>query len=75
VFGVKESLLVNLGTVDSLQAAKYGAEEGSKLMTYEFVLVSEEEAKALREQEAKKAMTALGLNMQWIDGLPVPEVD
>ena len=75
MFGVKESLLIDLGTVDSTQAAKYDVPEGTKLITYDFVLVSEQEAKSLREEEAKKAMAALGRNMQWIDGLPVPDVD
>lgn len=75
VFGVKESLLVDLGTVDSTLASKYDIPEGTKLLTYDFVLVSEKEAKALREEEARKAMSALGRNMRWIDGLPVPDVD
>jgi LmbE family N-acetylglucosaminyl deacetylase len=49
--------------------------EGNKLLTYDFVLVSEEEAKALREEEAKKAMEALGRRVKLLDGLPVPDVD
>jgi protocatechuate 3,4-dioxygenase beta subunit len=75
VFGVKESLLIDLGVVDSAMAEKYGVKEGTKLITYDFVLVSEEEAKSLRESEARQAMAALGRNMQWVDGLPVPDVD
>lgn len=76
VFGVKESLIVDLGTVDAEQAQKYGVEEGSKLLTYDFVLVTDEETSKLRDDEARKAMKALGReNMTIIHGLPVPDVD
>lgn len=75
VFGVKETLLVSLGTVNAEQAKKYDTKEGSKLITYDFVLVTDEEAKNLREEEAMKAMEALGRRMKLYQGLPVPEVD
>jgi hypothetical protein len=75
VFGVKESLLVDLGTVNADQAKKYGVKEGAKLIKYDFVLVSDVEAKNLREEEAMKAMKALGRRMKLYEGLPVPEVD
>jgi hypothetical protein len=66
---------VDLGAVNAEQANKYGVKEGSKLLTYDFVLVSEEEAKKLREEEAMKAMKALGRRMKLYEGLPVPDVD
>jgi hypothetical protein len=75
VFGVKESLLVNLGSVDADTSGKYGVKEGTKLIKYDFVLVTESEAKALREEEAKKAMEALGRRMKLLEGVPVPDVD
>jgi len=75
VFGVKESLIVDLSTVDAETANKYNVKEGTKLMTYDFVLVSEEEAQRLREEEAMKAMAALGRRMKMYEGLPVPDVD
>jgi hypothetical protein len=75
VFGVKETLLVSLGTVNAEQAKKYDIKEGSKLITYDFVLVTDEEAKKLREEEAMKAMKALGRRMKLYQGLPVPDVD
>ncbi|KAF2016324.1 cathecol 1,2-dioxygenase [Aaosphaeria arxii CBS 175.79] len=76
VFGVKESLIVDLGVVSAEQAAQYGVEEGTKLLTYDFVLVSEAETRRLRDEEARKAMKALGRDdMLIIDGLPVPDVD
>ncbi|KAF2425282.1 cathecol 1,2-dioxygenase [Tothia fuscella] len=75
VFGVKETLLIDLGTVSAEQAKQYGVKEGEKLITYDFVLVSDEEAKKLREEEAMKAMKALGRRMKLYEGLPVPDVD
>ncbi|KAF2735031.1 aromatic compound dioxygenase [Polyplosphaeria fusca] len=76
VFGVKESLIVDLGTVTPEQAKKYDIPEGSKLLTYDFVLVTDEETKELRNQKAAEAMKSLGRdNMKILDGLPVPDVD
>lgn len=75
MFGVKESLLIDLGTVNAEQAAKYGVKEGSKLMSYNFVLVTEEESKKLREKNAMTAMEKLGRKMKLWNGLPVPDVD
>lgn len=75
MFGVKETLIVDLGTVSVEQAKKHGVKEGSKLLTYEFVLVTDEDAKKLREEEARKAMEALGRRMKIYEGLPVPDVD
>ncbi|KAG8626658.1 hypothetical protein KVT40_005603 [Elsinoe batatas] len=75
VFGVKESLIVSLGEVGKGEVEKYGVKEGAKLLTYDFVLVTEEETRELRTQEARKAMEKLKLRMKIVDGLPVPEVD
>lgn len=75
VFGVKETLLVELGTVNAEQAKKYDFKEGGKLITYDFVLVTEEKAKHLREENALKAMEAQGRKMKLYDGLPIPDVD
>ncbi|KAF2687419.1 aromatic compound dioxygenase [Lentithecium fluviatile CBS 122367] len=76
VFGVKESLIIDLSTVNAEQAKKYDIKEGSKLLTYDFVLVTDEETKKLRDNEALKAMKALGRdNMTIINGLLVPDVD
>lgn len=75
VFGVKESLLIDLGTVTAEQASKYEVKEGTKLISYNFVLVSEEESKELREKNAMDAMKKLGRSMKLWNGLPVPDVD
>jgi hypothetical protein len=75
VFGVKESLLIDLGTVNAEQAKTYDVKEGGKLMSYDFVLVSEQESRELREKNAMDAMKDLGFRMKLYNGLPVPEVD
>lgn len=76
VFGVKDSLIVGLDTVTPQQAKQYDVAEGTKLLTYDFVLVTDEETKQLRHDEAVKAMKSLGREgMMIVNGLPVPEVD
>jgi hypothetical protein len=75
VFGVKESLLIDLSTVSADQASKYGVKEGGKLISYDFVLVTEEESRELREKNAMQAMEKLGRHMKLYNGLPVPDVD
>jgi protocatechuate 3,4-dioxygenase beta subunit len=76
VFGVKDSLIVGLETVTPEQAKQYNVEEGTQLLTYDFVLVTDEETKNLRHKEAEEAMRGLGLEgMTIINGLPVPDVD
>lgn len=62
--------------MSSEQAKKYNVKEGTKLLKYDFVLVTEEETQKLRHDEAVKAMEALGReHMKVIKGLPVPDVD
>lgn len=76
VFGVKESLLVDVGKVtDSKMAEAYGVSVGSALMKYDFVLVTEEEAADLRRSEAERALTAQGRKYRFVGDLPVPDVD
>ena len=72
---MKDSLVIDLGSVTSDQASKYGVKEGSKLISYDFVLVSEEESRKLREKNAMAAMEKLGRHMKLYKGLPVPDVD
>lgn len=75
MFGVKETLLIDLGTVTAEQAKTYGMKEGDKLITYDFVLVSDEESRKLRESEAMAAMEKLGRRMKLYQGLPIPDID
>jgi hypothetical protein len=76
VFGVKDSLIVGLEEVTAEQAKEYDVKEGTKLLRYDFVLVTDDETKSLRHDEAVKAMKGLGREgMMIVNGLPVPEVD
>jgi len=75
VFGVKDSLLVDVKEVDEKMATRYSVEVGTKLLTYDFVLVTDAEAEELRGKKALEAMTAQGRKMRLWNGLPVPDVD
>ncbi|EXJ83652.1 hypothetical protein A1O1_07276 [Capronia coronata CBS 617.96] len=75
VFGVKNSLIVELGKVDKATAEKYGVDEGIALLTHDFVLVTDEESKRLREENSRKALAKLGKKVKIVEGLPVPDVD
>lgn len=76
VFGVKESLIVDLEEVtDENMANQYGVKIGTKLIKYDFVLVTNEMAIELRLDKAKDAMKAQGIDVMFIDGLPVPTLD
>ena len=75
VFGVKDGLIVEVGKVDKATAEKHGVKEGSALITWDFVLVSDKEANELRDQKSIAALKALGRHVKIVDGLPVPDVD
>jgi len=68
--------VVDIETASDEIAAKYKVGKGCKMLTWNFVLVTDEVTKKLREEEARKAMKKLGLeHMTIVNGLPVPEVD
>ncbi|KAL4877854.1 Intradiol ring-cleavage dioxygenase [Aspergillus karnatakaensis] len=75
VFGVKESLVVDLSTVtDEDMARKYGVSVGTKLLEYDFVLLTDQEARELRKRNAIEAMEKRGRRVVFDnEGLPVPE--
>ncbi|EUC27504.1 hypothetical protein COCCADRAFT_41786 [Bipolaris zeicola 26-R-13] len=76
VFGVKDSLVVPLQRVENERQAKtYEVGLGSALISYNFVLVSNEAAVELRRQKAEEAMAGLKGKFRFIDNLPVPDVD
>ncbi|KAH0592405.1 hypothetical protein MHUMG1_09791 [Metarhizium humberi] len=76
VFGVKDSLVVELKKVEDEEVAKkYDVKLGSALITYDFVLVTDKAAAALRRQKAEEALAGLGRTFRFIDDLPVPDVD
>lgn len=75
VFGVKQSLIVDFTTVDAKTATEYGVKEGSKVLRHDFVLVDEKETERLRDENALKALKALGRRVKLLDHLPVPDLD
>lgn len=68
---MKDSLVVDLGTTDEGLAKKYNVKAGTKLLTYDFVLVTDDESRQLREKNAMEAMEKLGKKMKLWNGLPV----
>lgn len=73
---MKSSLIVDLQPLtDPEMAKKYDVPLGTLVLQHEFVLVSEEEAKELRERNSREAMEKLGMRVRLLDGLPVPDVD
>lgn len=75
VFGVKSTLVIDLGTADEEMATKYEVEVGCKVLKYEFVMVEKEVVTKLRREQAEEAMRAQGREVEWVDGLPVPALD
>lgn len=75
MFGVKESLIIDLQTVTEEHIKQYGVKAGTRLITYDFVLVTDEESKQLRKENALEAMKSQGRKMKLWNGLPVPDVD
>ncbi|PWY65744.1 aromatic compound dioxygenase [Aspergillus heteromorphus CBS 117.55] len=75
VFGVKDSLVVDIGKAGPEYAAKYGVSEDHPLLTYDFVLVSDEETSELRARNSKEALDKLGRKVKIVNGLPVPDLD
>ncbi|KAI9728563.1 MAG: hypothetical protein M1834_007591 [Cirrosporium novae-zelandiae] len=75
VFGVKESLIIDVGKVSPEDVKRYDVKEGTSLIAHDFVLVSDKEAGSLREKLAREAMEAQGRKMKYFQGLPVPDVD
>ncbi|KAI9932034.1 hypothetical protein ASPWEDRAFT_40152 [Aspergillus wentii DTO 134E9] len=75
VFGVKDSLVVDIGRAGPELAKKYNVSEDHALLTYDFVLVSDEDTKALREKNSRFALDKLGMQVKIVNGLPVPDLD
>jgi hypothetical protein len=61
--------------VSAAQAKQYDFKEGGKLISYDFVLVTDDESRKLREENAMQAMQKLGRRMKLYQGLPVPDLD
>lgn len=56
--------------------AKYGISPTSRLLQYDFVLMTDEETRSLCHEKATQALEKQGITgVNIIDGLPVPDVD
>lgn len=75
MFGVKKSLVIDLDKVDKKTAEEYGVPEGTWLLKQDFVLITEKESLDLRDKLAADALKNLGLKMQLVNHLPIPELD
>lgn len=75
VFGVKKSLTIDLDKVDKKTAEEYDVPEGTWLLKKDFVIITEKESLALRDEQTTKALKEQGLKMKLVDHLPVPDVD
>ncbi|KAJ6156206.1 hypothetical protein N7497_005091 [Penicillium chrysogenum] len=75
VFGVKDSLVVDVGKASAEVSRKYGVPEGHAILTYDFVLMTIAETSYLRDQKSREAMDNLGYKVKIVDGLPIPDVD
>lgn len=76
VFGVKESLVVDLREVDEKMANRYPrTQTGMKLLTYDFVLVTSKEIGRLRDQKSSEAKQNFQLPGKTVGGFPVSDVD
>lgn len=60
---------------DPEMAKKYDVEEGTSLLTYDFVLVSTRETLKLRKEKAEEAIKKMGRSMEDFRGLPILDVD
>lgn len=75
VFGVKKSLLVELGKVRREEAGKYGVKEGDWDLQWTFGMVGQEEARRLRIERAERQLAEMGSRARIVEGLPVAELD
>lgn len=75
VFGVKDTLVVDMDPIDDVTAKEYDAEPGTFLLKHDFVLPTEQEAIDLQHETSRKFLADLGLKVRLVDGLPVPDVD
>lgn len=76
MFGVKSSLVVDTTTItDPKLAAKYNVPVGTSLLTHDFVIVSDQDARELRDKNSTEALAKLGRKVKIVNGLPVPDLD
>ena len=75
VFGVKESLIVTLREVGDVEglAERHGVLLTTKLLRHDFVLTTEEESLAVRQQDAQREVERQGGGLKVVGGLLVPD--
>lgn len=66
---------MDIGKADAETAKKYNVPEGHPLLTYDFVLVSDEETSKLRAHNSKIALDKLGRKVKIVNGIPIPDLD
>jgi hypothetical protein len=73
VFGVKDSLIVDLQAAADINGCceEYGVPGTLKVLKYDFVLVTDVEVTALRNQKALDAASSLGLRLKLDNGFLV----
>lgn len=67
--------MIDLDKADKKTAEQYDVPEGSWLLKQDFVLITEKESLDLRDRLAAEALKNLGLKMQLVNHLPIPELD
>lgn len=74
VFGVKESLIIDLARVGDTEglAEKYDVSPDTKLLKYDFVLITEEEAQKARVQAAQEVADKQDGKLKVVDGQLIP---
>ncbi|KAK7206648.1 Intradiol ring-cleavage dioxygenase [Myxozyma melibiosi] len=76
VFGVKSSLILDLKKIEDAELAKtHDLKVDDYLITYDFVLVTDEEAKTLKIKNAEEALKKLGVTALVVEGLPIDALD
>ncbi|KAH8698716.1 catechol dioxygenase [Talaromyces proteolyticus] len=70
VFGVKSSLLIDVDHTDQVLSERYGVAIGTKVIKYDFTLVSEQESLELRAKNSRQELEKLGHRVEIVNGLP-----
>lgn len=66
-------MVVDLSTVtDQDMSARYDVKHGTPLLTYDFVLLTDQEARDLRKREAIEAMEKQKRKVTFHNDLPIP---
>lgn len=56
-------------------ASKYNVDMDTPLLTYDFVLLTDQQARDLRKRKAVEEMEKQKRNVSWHNGLPVPAAE